>query len=68
MFILKINQTQGDTMKLKHFLIVAAAVFFLSACGSKNIGESFTLVNHENEEVTFPQEKPVLFFFVTTYT
>jgi hypothetical protein len=55
-------------MKLKHFLIVAAAVFFLSACGSKNIGESFTLVNHENEEVTFPQEKPVLFFFVTTYT
>lgn len=55
-------------MKLKYFFIVAAAILFLSACGSKNIGESITLVNHENKEVTFPQEKPALFFFVTTYT
>ena len=55
-------------MKLKIFLIVATAMFVLAACGTKTIDESVTLLDNENNEVNFPQEKPVLFFFMTTYT
>ncbi|HEY4549972.1 MAG TPA: hypothetical protein VIG98_06820 [Bacillus sp. (in: firmicutes)] len=55
-------------MKLKIFLIVAAAMLVLAACGTKTIDESVTLLDNENNEVNFPQEKPVLFFFMTTYT
>ena len=55
-------------MKLKIFLIVAAAMLVLAACGPKTIEESITLLDHENNEVSFPQEKPVLLFFMTTYT
>jgi hypothetical protein len=55
-------------MKLKIFLILAAALVFLSGCGSKDVIQSTTLLDHENQEVTFPQDKPVLFFFITTYT
>ena len=55
-------------MKLKIFLLLTATMLFLAACGSKSIDESITLLDHENKEVTFPQEKPVLFFFMTTYT
>ena len=49
-------------MKLKIFLIVAAAMLVLAACGTKRIDESITLLDHENNEVTFPQEKPFLFY------
>lgn len=55
-------------MKLKIYLIVAAAVIFLAACSSNGMDGPITLQDHENNEVTFPQEKPVLFFFITTYT
>ena len=55
-------------MKLRIFLIVAAAMFILAACGTKTIDESITLLDDENNEVKFPQEKPVLLFFMTTYT
>ena len=55
-------------MKLRIFLIVAAAMLVLAACGTKTIDESVTLLDEENNEVNFPQEKPVLFFFMTTYT
>ena len=55
-------------MKLKIFLLVIVAMFILAACGPKSIDESITLLDHENNDVTFPQEKPVLFFFITTYT
>ena len=54
-------------MKLKGLLIVVATLLFLAACGQKSI-ESVTLLDHENNEVTFPQDKPVLLFFITTYT
>jgi protein involved in sex pheromone biosynthesis len=55
-------------MKLKIFLLVTAAMLVLAACGPKTIDESVTLLDHENNKVTFPQEKPVLLFFMTTYT
>jgi hypothetical protein len=29
--------------------------------------EPITLLNHEQKEVTFPLEKPTVFFFITTY-
>ena len=54
-------------MRLKILLVVIMAIFFLAACGSKTIDESITLLNHEKNEVAFPQEKPVLLFFITTY-
>ena len=43
-------------------------IFLLAACGQKGLEEPVTLINHEEKEVTLPQEKPVLFFFLTTYT
>ena len=55
-------------MKLKNFLFVLTAFFFLAACGAETIDDSITLLDQENKEVTFPQEKPVLLFFITTYT
>jgi peroxiredoxin len=55
-------------MKLKLWLIAAVAVFLLAACGQKSIDESITLHDHENNEVTIPQDKPVLLFFITTYS
>ena len=54
-------------MKLKIILIVLATALLLAACGSKSI-DSVTLLDDENNEVTFPKDKPVLFFFITTYT
>ncbi|WP_338447682.1 hypothetical protein R4Z09_15615 [Niallia oryzisoli] len=55
-------------MKLKFLFIVAAAMLLLAACGPKTIDESITLLDHEKNEVTIPQEKPVLLFYITTYT
>ena len=55
-------------MKLKLWLIAAVAVLLLAACGQKSIDESITLHDHENNEVTIPQDKPVLLFFITTYS
>ncbi|MBS4190517.1 hypothetical protein KHA94_09985 [Bacillus sp. FJAT-49705] len=55
-------------MKIKTLIILAVVMLMLSACGPKKIDESITLLDHNNNEVTFPQDKPVLFFFITTYT
>lgn len=55
-------------MNRKLLSIVAALILLLSACGQKNPTDKLTLLDYENNEVTFPQEKPVLFFFITTYT
>lgn len=48
--------------------MIVSIMLVLTACGPKKLEESITLQDHENNEVTFPQEKPVLFFFITTYT
>ncbi|WP_394231950.1 hypothetical protein [Niallia oryzisoli] len=55
-------------MKIKLFLFVAAVMLLLAACGPKTIDESITLLDHEKNDVTIPQEKPVLLFYITTYT
>lgn len=55
-------------MKIKILLMFVSIMLLLTACGPKKFDESITLLDHENNEVTFPQEKPVLFFFITTYT
>lgn len=57
----------GNIMKLKLWLIAAAAILLLAACGQKSIEESVTLHDHENNEVIIPQDKPVLLFFITAY-
>jgi ABC-type glycerol-3-phosphate transport system substrate-binding protein len=54
-------------MKLKVVILSLIMMLVLAACGSKNL-ESMTLLNQDKEEITFPSEKPTLFFFITSYT
>lgn len=53
--------------KIKIALLMVAALFFLTACTAE-VDKAVTLADHEGKEITFPREKPVLFFFITTYT
>ncbi|WP_449537559.1 hypothetical protein [Ferdinandcohnia sp. Marseille-Q9671] len=55
-------------MKLKLLLLFMISAIVLSGCGSNQISEPITLLNQDKVEVSFPQEKPTLFFFITTYT
>ena len=56
-------------MKFKITFLLLIAVVILAGCGNKEMnGSTITLMNQENQEVMFPQEKPSLFFFITTYT
>ncbi|WP_162927759.1 hypothetical protein [Bacillus sp. Y1] len=55
-------------MKTKRLFILLAFVLFLTACGTEKMEGTMALVDQNNKEVTFPQEKPTLFFFITTYT
>jgi hypothetical protein len=55
-------------MKLKIFLLLLISALLLSACGEKKLDESITLLNQNKEEISFPLEKPTLFFFITSYT
>ncbi|MDL4843253.1 hypothetical protein [Aquibacillus rhizosphaerae] len=55
-------------MKSKLILMLLMTVLVLSACGKEEQGESMTLLDQENSEIAFPQDKPTLFFFITTYT
>jgi len=55
-------------MKLKIVILLLITSLVLAACGQKQPIEPITLVDQDNKEVTFPLEKPVLFFFITTYT
>jgi ABC-type Fe3+-hydroxamate transport system substrate-binding protein len=54
-------------MKLRFAFIIMIMMLVLSACGSKAMEEPMTLSNQEGSEVTFPQEKPTVFFFITSY-
>ena len=55
-------------MKCRWLALILLIFLWLAACGQKGLDEPVTLINHEEKEVTLPQEKPVLFFFLTTYT
>lgn len=44
------------------------SVLVLAGCGQTKLEENMTLLNQDKNEITFPQEKPTLFFFITTYT
>jgi peroxiredoxin len=55
-------------MKWRSLSLILLIFLLLAACGQKGLEEPVTLINHEEKEVTFPQEKPALFFFLTTYT
>ncbi|MCM3765581.1 lipoprotein [Neobacillus niacini] len=55
-------------MKPKIWILFLASFLLLSACGQKTLSEPVTLLNQDLDEVTFPQEKPTVFFFITSYT
>ncbi|MGG7619143.1 hypothetical protein [Bacillus coreaensis] len=55
-------------MKTKRFFILLAFVLLLTGCGQEKMEGTMSLVDQNNKEITFPQEKPTLFFFITTYT
>ncbi|GAA0479867.1 hypothetical protein GCM10008986_00400 [Salinibacillus aidingensis] len=54
-------------MKSKVVTLLLVFGVMLTAC-SPAADEPVTLQNHAGEEVNIPGEKPVLFFFITTYT
>lgn len=46
-----------------------SSIFFLTKASDNDKTDGpVTLLDHNFKEVTFPQEKPTLFFFLTTYT
>ncbi|MRH44615.1 hypothetical protein GH741_18370 [Aquibacillus halophilus] len=55
-------------MNYKSILLILITAVILAGCSSANTSEPMTLLNQDKEKVTFPQEKPTLFFFITTYT
>lgn len=55
-------------MKIKFIMLLLISVLALSACGQSGMDEPVTLLNQNNEEVTFPTGEPVVFFFMTSYT
>jgi hypothetical protein len=62
------NNKKECTMKPRMIVLFLIAVLVLSACGQKTLSEPLTLLNQDQKEVTFPLEKPTVFFFTTTYT
>ncbi|WP_202617787.1 hypothetical protein [Bacillus dakarensis] len=55
-------------MKQKLLFLLLISVILLTACGQTKLEEQITLLDQSENEVTFPTEKPALFFFITTYT
>ncbi|MFJ5762217.1 hypothetical protein ACIQAA_24445 [Neobacillus sp. NPDC093182] len=55
-------------MKPKVLVLFLIAILVVTACGQKTLSEPITLHNQDQKEVTFPLEKPTVFFFITTYT
>lgn len=55
-------------LKLKLPLFLMLMVVILAGCSTSMMDEPVTLLNQDNQEISFPQEKPTLFFFITTYT
>ena len=55
-------------MKPRILIMFLFSILVLSACGQKSLSEPITLLNQDQQEVTFPLEKPTVFFFITSYT
>jgi major membrane immunogen (membrane-anchored lipoprotein) len=55
-------------MKKKLMFIFAIVLLVLTGCGKDQTEETMALKNHSGKEVAFPQDKPSVFFFITTYT
>jgi uncharacterized lipoprotein YajG len=55
-------------MKSKKLVFLLLSMLLLTACGQKTLSEPITLHNQNNKEITFPLEKPTVFFFITSYT
>ncbi|MBY0148023.1 lipoprotein [Neobacillus niacini] len=55
-------------MKSKKLVFFLLSMLLLTACGQKTLSEPITLHNQDNKEITFPLEKPTVFFFITSYT
>ncbi|MGI8383934.1 hypothetical protein [Robertmurraya sp. P23] len=53
---------------MKRLFSLLAFLLLLSGCGTEKMDGKLALLDQDNKEVTFPQEKPTLFFFITTYT
>jgi hypothetical protein len=54
----------GRSLNMRPIMIILSFLV-LSAFGP--LTRPITLLNHEQKEVTFPLEKPAVFFFITTY-
>ena len=55
-------------MKSKKLVFFLLSMLLLAACGQKTLSEPITLHNQAQKEITFPLEKPTVFFFITSYT
>lgn len=55
-------------MRTRKIIAMLLVILFLTACGKTELENNMVLLNQDGEEVTFPQAKPTLFFFMTTYT
>ncbi|MFZ3591429.1 hypothetical protein ACOI1C_19935 [Bacillus sp. DJP31] len=56
-------------MKKIVLTLLGLCMLFLAACGNQAaVSEPIVLKNQDGTEITFPGSKPVLFFFMTTYT
>ncbi|WP_246943011.1 hypothetical protein [Bacillus pinisoli] len=49
-------------------IVLSVFLLILAGCGQESIKGSMTLQNQNGEEVSFPSDEPVVFFFMTTYT
>ncbi|MGN7175163.1 hypothetical protein [Cytobacillus sp. SAFR-174] len=52
-------------MKKKLMFLLAIVFLVLTACGKD---QTIALKDQSGNEVAFPQDKPSVFFFITTYT
>jgi hypothetical protein len=52
----------------KVFISLIILILTITACGKQEMNGKITLLDHEGNEVLFPQDKPTVFFFMTTYT
>lgn len=65
---MNIKNGKEKNMKFKLIVLVIISILLITACGQKTLSEPITLHNQDQKEVSFPLEKPTVFFFITSYT